>query len=66
MAESESHYGCPECGGEVTEDQFLSGQTTCNDTTCDRYGQPLEKMSYCAACDEYYSEESSDEHSACG
>jgi hypothetical protein len=66
MAESEIHYGCPGCGSEVTENQFLAGQTTCSDTTCDSYGQPLERLSYCAACDEYYSEELADEHSMCG
>ncbi|OHB56868.1 MAG: hypothetical protein A2Y07_10870 [Planctomycetes bacterium GWF2_50_10] len=55
---SEIRYICTgPCGTEVTEDQFLAGQSTCEDETCDQYGEPLEKVMYCGACDVYYKRE---------
>ena len=63
---TKTHYGCTgSCGGEVTEEQFRAGKQTCGDKTCDKYGEPLEKMKYCSACSEYYTSESADEHAAC-
>jgi hypothetical protein len=62
-----THYGCSgSCGGEVTEEQYLAGKKTCGDKSCYRYGQPLEKMSYCSACDEYYTKDAAEEHTECG
>jgi hypothetical protein len=61
---AQTQYVCTgSCGAEVTEEEFLNGKTTCTDETCDQYGEPLEKMMYCAACDEYFTQES--EHAAC-
>jgi hypothetical protein len=61
-----THYGCTgSCGGEVTEEQFKAGQTTCADEECDRYGKPLEKMLHCAGCDTYYTKASAKEHADC-
>jgi hypothetical protein len=61
---SEICYVCSgSCGTEITEEEYLSGNTTCSDETCDQYGEPLEKMMYCPACDEYYTRE--EEHEAC-
>ena len=52
---SEIRYVCKgSCSGEVTEDEFLSGITTCQDETCECYGEELEKAMYCPACDEYF------------
>jgi hypothetical protein len=66
MAKTKIHYGCKgSCGGEVTEEEFLAGQTTCADESCDEYGQPLEKMKYCSSCDEYYTSDSTEEHADC-
>jgi hypothetical protein len=62
-----THYGCKgSCGGEVTEEQFNAGKKTCGDKSCDQYGKPLEKMSYCSGCSEYYTQKSADQHADCG
>jgi len=63
--EKNIHYGCSGCGAEITEKQFLAGQTTCQDESCERCGEPLEKMEYCASCDEYYDTNEAERHSSC-
>jgi hypothetical protein len=61
---SEIRYVCTgSCANEVSEEQFISGQNVCIDETCDQYGEPLERMMYCPACDEYFIRE--EEHAAC-
>jgi hypothetical protein len=64
---NEKHYGCPGgCGAEITEDQFQAGQTTCQDESCERCGEPFEEMQYCPGCDVYYTAENATAHSECG
>ena len=62
---SEKRYGCPGCGAEITEEQFQNGQTTCQSESCENWGEPFEKMQFCAGCDAYYTSEDTDEHSSC-
>jgi hypothetical protein len=63
---TKTHYGCSgSCGGQVTEEQFNAGKKTCGDKNCERFGKPLEKMSYCAACDEHYTKDAAHMHSEC-
>jgi len=66
MAKNESHYGCPVCGAEISEKEYRAGNTTCNDENCENYGEPLEKLEFCAACEEYYSADMAERHSECG
>lgn len=63
---NENLYGCPGCGMEVTEEQFEQGQTTCDHETCERFGEPLEKMQYCVSCEEYFTSDTAEEHTECG
>jgi hypothetical protein len=63
--EKEKRYGCPGCGGEVSQKQYEAGQTTCNDENCVKFGEPLEEMQYCDSCNEYYGSNKAEEHVNC-
>jgi hypothetical protein len=60
------HYGCAgSCGGQVTEEQYKAGKTTCGDKSCDMYGKSLQKMEHCAGCGEDYLPEAAADHDGC-
>lgn len=58
-------YCCPSCGGEVSKKEYQAGKKECEEKDCERFGKPLEEMQYCAACEEYYTSDTAEEHSNC-
>jgi len=49
------------CGGEVTDEEYKAGKTTCGSDTCARHGQPFEKRMVCDDCGAVFKE--GEEHS---
>ena len=50
------------CGGEVTEEAYKAGKTTCGDPNCLKFGQPFEKRVHCKECGQDAPEEQDHRH----
>lgn len=52
---AEVKYVCTgSCGGQVSEEEYNQGKTTCGDPNCEKHGQPLEKKLVCSQCGKHF------------